>query len=116
MTTIPNRLVLDGVPRVNFFEGGESCPEDIPFPSVMRALMEYFNEEDFGCRSCRPLRPGCKITCGYSFFIGVCGVASFLSWKPGWQGNNGGISFMSDDSGAPFERAFASIGLGTSKI
>ncbi len=42
MTTTPTRLVLEGVPRVSFYEGGPGCPEDIPFPSVMRALMEYF--------------------------------------------------------------------------
>jgi hypothetical protein len=37
MTTVPDRLVLEGVPRVHFYEGGPSCPEDIPFPFVMRA-------------------------------------------------------------------------------
>ena len=31
MTTAPSRLVLEGVPRVQFFEGEPRCPEDIPF-------------------------------------------------------------------------------------
>lgn len=106
----PVRCVLEGVPRVHFYEGGKRCPEDIPFPSVMRALMEYLREEDFGCRSSRALPPGCKISCSYSFFIGVSGVASFLSWKPGWEGDNVEIMYMSDDPGAPFERALQAAG------
>jgi hypothetical protein len=112
MTTTSHRLVLEGVPRVGFFEGGPACPEDIPFPSVIRALMEYFDETDFGCRSRYPLKPGCKVTCSYAFYIGVSGVAAFLSWKPGWEGDNMEIMYMSDDPAAPFEHAFQAAGYG----
>ena len=110
MTTIPTRLVLEGVPRIHFYQGGPGCPEDIPFPSVMRALMEYFHEGDFGCRTCRAVPPGNKIPCTYSFFLGVSGVASFLSWKPGWADDNMAIMYMPDDPGAPFDRAFQATG------
>ena len=110
MTTEPSRLVLEGVPRVQFFTGGPRCPEDIPFPSVMRALMEYAGEKDFGCRSHCALQPGCKINCSYAFFVGVSGVASFFNWKPGWEGDNMEIMYMSDDPGAPFDRAFQAAG------
>jgi hypothetical protein len=110
MTTVPDRLVLEGVPRVHFYEGGPRCPEDIPFPSVMRALMEYFGERDLGCRSSCRLQPGYSTTCSYSFFVGVSGVASFLSWKPGWEGDNVEIMYMSDDPRAPFDRAFRATG------
>jgi hypothetical protein len=110
MANLPDRLVLENVPRVQFYQGGPACPEDIPFPSVMRALLEYFNETDFGCHTCRTLKPGCKINCSYSFFVGVTGVASFLNWKPGWEGDNVEIMYMSDDPAAPFERAFRAAG------
>jgi hypothetical protein len=110
MATVPDRLVLEGVPRVRFYQGGPGCPEDIPFPSVMAALMEYLQEEAFGCRTCRALPPGSKITCTYAFFLGISGVASFLSWKPGWAGDNLEIMYMSDDPAAPFERAFRATG------
>jgi hypothetical protein len=106
----PNRLVLKGVPKIKFYDGGPRCPEDIPFPSVMHALMEYFNEDDFGCRSCRATKPACRIPCTYAFFIGVSGVASFLNWKPGWEMDNVEIMYMSDDPAAPFERAFRAAG------
>ena len=44
MNSYPVRCVLEGVPRVHFYEGGPRCPDGISFPSVMRALMEYFEE------------------------------------------------------------------------
>jgi hypothetical protein len=34
----PSRLVLEGVPKVAFYDGTR-CPEDMPFPSCMRALL-----------------------------------------------------------------------------
>jgi len=105
-----SRLVLRHVPQVKFFDGGPRCPEDIPFPSVMRALMEYLGEEAYGCRSCQATPPSCRIRCSYSFFIGVSGVASFLNWKPGWENDNVEIMYMSDDTGAPFEHAFQAAG------
>jgi hypothetical protein len=110
MATMPDRLVLDDVPRVHFYEGGPACPEDIAFPSVMRALMEYFQEDEFGCRACHTMKPGCKVPCSYAFFIGASGVASFLSWKPGWEDDNVEVMYMSDDPEAPFARAFQAAG------
>ena len=110
MAPAPNRLVLEGVPRVGFYRGGPGCPEDIPFPSVMRVLMEYLDEGDLGCHSILGLKPGCKINCSYSFFIGVSGVASSLSWKRGWDGDAAEVMPMTDDPAAPFDRAFQAAG------
>jgi hypothetical protein len=110
VTAKPTRLLLEGVPRVKFFDGGPRCPEDIPFPSVMRALMEYSGDEEFGCRSCRAVEPRCRVPCSYAFFIGVTGVASYVNWKPGWEGDNVEIMYMSDEPAAPFDRALRAAG------
>jgi hypothetical protein len=112
MTTRPDRLVLERVPRIGFYSGGPRCPEDIPFPSVMRAVMEYFKDEEFGCRACRGITPRCRIPCSYAFFIGVSGVASYLNWGPGWDMDNVEIMYQSDDPAAPFDRAFRAAGYG----
>ncbi len=110
MTTFPTRLVLEGVPRIHFYDGGARCPEDIILPSVMRALMEYFNEETLGCRVCRGIQPACRVPCSYAFFVGVTGAASFLSWKKGWEGDNVALFYMSADPAAPSRRAFEAAG------
>jgi len=112
MLAHPDRHLLPNVPRVHFHDGGPGCPEDIPFPSVMRALMEYLQKEDFGCGALRGVKPRCRIPCSYAFFIGVTGVASFLNWKAGWEMDNVEIMYMSDEPAAPFARAFDAAGYG----
>ena len=72
--------------------------------------MEFFGDEDLGCRTCRGSKPGCKVACSYAFFIGVSGVASYVNWKPGWAEDNQEIMYMSDDPMEPFRRAFEAAG------
>ena len=92
--------MLDGVPRVHFYEGGARCPEDINLPSVMRAVLEYRGESDYGCRHCPATGLTCKVSCTHAFLVGVSGAASFLSWKEGWEGDNVEIRYLSADDGA----------------
>ena len=110
LVTVPSRVVLEGVPRVHFYEGGTRCPEDITFPSVVRALLEYLGEKDYGCKHTLPQNPSCQTLCTYSYILGVSGAAFFLSWGPGWRMENGEIMYMSDDAAEPFRRAFDAIG------
>ena len=110
-TTISTgRLVLEGVPQVRFYAGGTRCPEDIITPSVLRAILEYLGEKDYGCKHCLAQNPECKIFCSYAFLVGVTGAASFLSWKEGWEEDNVAIFYMSSDAGAPERHAFEAIG------
>jgi hypothetical protein len=104
------RCVLEGVPRVHFYEGGKRCPEDIILPSVMRAILEFLGEKDYGCKHCLAQNPDCKVLCTYAFLVGVSGAASFLSWKEGWHGDNPAIFYMSDDAAAPERHIFEAIG------
>lgn len=106
---VSTRKVLENVPQVNFYEGGPRCPEDLCIPSVLRALGEYFGEEEFGCRTCRAIQPGCKINCSYSFFVGITGVAAFLSWKEGWNDSNAAF-YMSADPEAPERWGYRALG------
>ena len=111
MATYPSRLVLDGVPRVKFYDGGPGCPEDILLPSVMRALMEFFEDEEFGCRTCRGTQPGCQVPCSYAYFTGMTGAGSFLSWKRGWHEDNMALVYLHADAGEVERRAFQAAGL-----
>jgi hypothetical protein len=98
------------VPGVHFYEGGERCPEDICFPSVLRSLLEYRGSQAFGCKQCMARAPECKVSCSYAFFVGVTGMASFLSWKPGWHADNAAIHNMAPDPHEPFRRGFSAAG------
>jgi len=110
MRNHPVRSVLEGVPRVHFYEGGVRCPEDIILPSVMRAMLEYLGEPDYGCKHCLAQNPQAKVLCAYSFLVGVSGAAAYLSWKEGWHGDNAAIFYMSADAAAPERRIFDAIG------
>jgi len=110
MSEYPVRLVLEGVPRVQFYDGGKRCPEDIILPSVMRAVLEFLGEEDYGCKHCLAQNLECTVPCTYAFLVGVSGAASYLSWKEGWHGDNPAIFYMSDDAAAPERHIFEAIG------
>jgi hypothetical protein len=110
MSGFPVRRVLEGVPRVHFWEGGKRCPEDIVLPSVMRAMLEYIGEADYGCKHCLAQNPEAKVLCTYSFLVGVSGAAAYLSWKEGWHGDNPAIFYMSADAAAPERHVFEAIG------
>ncbi len=98
------------VPRVHFYEGGKRCPEDLILPSCLRAIAEFFGEEDFGCKHCLAQTPNCKVNCSYSFLVGVSGAASFLSWKEGWHEDNSALAYLSRTPFEPERRIFAALG------
>jgi hypothetical protein len=108
--TAPRRAVLEGVPRVHFYEGGQRCPEDIILPSVMRAILEFLGDKDLGCKHCLAKNPHCSVLCTYAFLVGVSGAASYLSWKEGWHDDNVALVYMSDDPRAAEHRIFKAVG------
>lgn len=108
--TYPTSALIEGVPRVHFYEGGKRCPEDIILPSVLRAFLEFTNDQELGCRHCMARTPNCQITCTYAYLVGVTGAGSYLSWKEGWSEDNPALFYMSDDAEAPERRAFQAIG------
>jgi hypothetical protein len=111
-----SRVVLDAVPRVGFY--GETrrhddsrmrCPEDVPFPSCLRACLEFLGD-GLGCKQMGLCRPVWKLGCGYAYLMGTTGAAFRLSWKPGWHPDNVASWLVSDDPSEIFRRGFASAG------
>ena len=77
------RRVLTEVRRVGFYPDmrkhePKRGPEDIIFPSCMRAVMEYLGHPEYD----------------YIHFVGVTGAGFFLNWKDGWHGDNVAIYYM----------------------
>jgi len=103
------RVVLEGVPRVGFYEGGKRCPEDFTFPSSLRACLEYMGES-YGCEHLTEPQPIWQLCCTYAYIMSACGYAFWLSWRTGWHMDNNSILFMSADPDEPFKRAFQAVG------
>jgi len=103
------RFVLEGVPRVHFYEGGKRCPEDSPFPSSLRACLEYMGDS-YGCDHISTPSPVCELSCTYAYIMCTCGYAFWLGWKSGWHPDNNDIFSMFADKAEPFRLAFEAVG------
>lgn len=108
-TTATERLLLTGVPPVHFYRGGPRCPEDFPFPSCLRAALEYLGD-NLGCQHVLTHSPGWGINCAYAYLIGVSGYAFGLAWAEGWDSGNSDIRRIAADPAAPFRRALEAVG------
>jgi hypothetical protein len=106
----PERCVLESVPRIHFYEGPPFCPEDICFPSALRACLEYLGDP-IGCKhTCPPTRG--LTSCGYSYLVGATGGAFALHWSPDWEMSNAIACLAAATDDAPYRRALESVGYG----
>jgi RNA polymerase sigma factor (sigma-70 family) len=101
--------IIEGVPRVGFFRGGNACPETFTFPSCLSACLRYM-EVDLGIREVEAHGTKWLLNDTYVHLMGTSGEAFRLFWKPGWHLDNTGILSFSDDSMRFISQAFASIG------
>ncbi len=106
----PERCVLEGVPRIHFYEGGPFCPEDICFPSALKTCLEFIGDP-IGCKHTSPPTRGLA-SCGYSYLVGTTGEAFALSWSPEWEFRNAIRSLAAVTDEAPYRHALASVGYG----
>lgn len=104
------RNVLEGVPRIHFFEGGPFCPEDICFPSALKTCLEFMGDP-LGCKHTAPPTRGLA-TCGFSYLVGMTGEAFALCWSPDWESRSAIRSLAAVTDDAPYRRALESIGYG----
>ncbi len=112
------RRVLERVPLVSFElhqkppeDGLPSCPESIPFPSCLRACLQYLGD-DLGWQKITAHGQSWRLDKTYVFLMGTTGCAFRLTWKPGWHLDNPALSYISDDSEAPLRRGLESVGYG----
>jgi len=110
------RKVLEKVPVVSFElhrgkreKGLRRCPEIVPFPSCLRACLEYLGE-DMGYKKINVHNTDWRLDTTYVYLMGTTGSAFRLSWQPGWQPDNSVISHMSEDADEPIRRGLESVG------
>jgi hypothetical protein len=109
-TTLSERLVIPGVPRVHFYEGGPRCPEDVAYPSVIRAMLEFLGE-DVGCDHCRPAGRKWNLHCSFAYFMGVTGAAAMVNWA-GPDLYTYTLDHLPGDPREPYRAAFEAAGYG----
>ncbi len=102
------RRVLDGVMRVGFYNGGNQCPEDIPFPSCLAAVLRYLGE-DFPWEPIRAHNMDWRLNMANVHLLGVTGMAFGLLWREGWHPDNADMMFVADPREV-IDRAFRSVG------
>ncbi|MGE5654502.1 MAG: helix-turn-helix transcriptional regulator [Bacillota bacterium] len=103
-----SRLVLDGVMRVGFYHGGDQCPEDIPFPSCLAAVLRYLGE-DYRWEKIHSHNMEWRLNMANVHLLGVTGMVFGLLWKDGWHPDNADMMFIADPREV-IERAFRSVG------
>ncbi len=110
------RRILKQVPVVSFQlhrlpkkDGLRRCPESFPFPSCLRACLEYLGD-DLGYEKINVSGRDWRLDTTYVYVMGTTGSAFKLSWKPGWHLDNPLISHMSEDPFEPVGKGLAAIG------
>ncbi|HYF91635.1 MAG TPA: AraC family transcriptional regulator [Symbiobacteriaceae bacterium] len=104
----PVRYMLENVPRVGFYNGGDQCPEQIPFPSCLAACVRYMGDD----YPWLPLEAhGARWRLNYAnvHILGASGMAFGLLWKTGWHINNTDLMMVADPREI-IRRAFESVG------
>ncbi len=106
--TNTERVVIDGVPRVGFFTGGPRAPEDDPFPSCLRAYLEFIGD-DLGLGS---LFKGDNLWHAvHNYNMGTSGAAFRMTWDPNtWDMSSANLLMADADPLAGFYRAFEAAG------
>lgn len=109
------RRVLEGVPLVSFElhlqekkDGLRRCPEGHPFPSCLRACLEYLGE-GMGFREITAHGGAWRLDTTYVYLMGTTGAAFKLTWKPGWHMDNPDLSHLPGDPLAPVRRGLESV-------
>ncbi len=74
------RKVLDEVPRVGFYQGGNIAPEDIPFPSVLRACLRFLGEP-YGFTTLHLHQKDWQIDKAALLYTAVSGAAFRFIWR-----------------------------------
>lgn len=108
----PVRLVLEGVPKVAFYSGGPRCPEDICWPSTLRAALEYLGDPQVGCRCLRAFgREGdWQLGCSYALHVVTSGIGFQQLWLPGDWEYADDVTRLTPEPAGPYRHALEAMG------
>jgi len=96
------------VMHVGFYTSGDQCPEDIPFPSCLAALLRYLGEE-YPWLPLEAHHKTWRLNYANVHFLGASGMAFGLLWREGWHFDNADHMFVADPREV-IRRAFLAAG------
>ncbi|HOC07073.1 MAG TPA: hypothetical protein PKN71_07140 [Bacillota bacterium] len=102
------RHVIEGIPRIGYYQGGNNCPEDIPFPAVMRTLVRFLGE-DWGVRTITSHGSSWYLDLAVTKFAAIGGCCFRFLWQI-MESNGIDAEYAWDEPELPFARAFAAAG------
>jgi RNA polymerase sigma factor (sigma-70 family) len=101
--------VIEGIPRVGFYRGGNACPESFTFSSCLAACLRSMGD-GHGTREIDVHGGKWILNDSYVYLMGTSGEAFRLFWRPNWNLGNSNILSLTPDSRLFFEHAFAAAG------
>lgn len=105
---VAKQTILDGVSRVGFYAGGTVCPEDVPFPSCLAAILRYLGEE-YPWTPLHAHGVNWQLNSIYVDLLAASGMAFGLRWRKGWHSDNADLMFVADPRQV-IDRAFRQAG------
>ena len=94
---LQKRKILEGIPKIAFAPIHDGQYELTPFPSCLKACLEYLNQKF-----------------PYYYLLSTSGAAFRLVWhSKRWEGGNVDIMFLDNNPLKPFFRAFEAVGYST---
>ncbi|MCC6728598.1 MAG: hypothetical protein IT208_04590 [Chthonomonadales bacterium] len=105
------RRVIEGVPRVGFYDGGRRPPEDDMFPACVRAFLEHRREPRDFAGDPRKGDPWHDV---HVYAMAMTGSSFRLLWnreRP--RAGQSGILALAPDALEPFRRGLAAVGYGS---
>jgi hypothetical protein len=107
--TTATRFLLEGVPRVHFYDGRELSPEDIPFPNCLAATVRYLGE-DYPWILNQQHDRTFRDNYANIYILAHSGMAFGLLWREGWHMDNADHMMVADPAEV-IRRAFTAVGV-----
>jgi hypothetical protein len=101
-------MLLTGVPRVHFYEGGEESPEDITFSSCLASVVRFLGQ-DYPWLTKQDGEKTWRDNYAYIYITAHSGLAFGLRWRDGWHMDNVDNTYAARREEV-LDRAFRAVG------
>lgn len=102
------RKIIQGIPKIGWYQGGSDCPEDIPFPAVMRTVLRFLGE-DWGVKTISSHGSSWNLDLGMTKFAAIGGCSFRWLWQI-LESNCTDAEYAEVEPELPYARVLAAAG------